>query len=100
MKQSISRRAAIKTLVCGAVAVPLTKNALSDEAALLNENDTAAKSMHYVSDASRAREAKPGSSCANCSLYTGDSKSTQAVCTLFGNKQVMANGWCEAWTNL
>jgi hypothetical protein len=101
MKQNVfSRRSIIKTLVSGAVAVPLINKASAEEPALLNENDTAAKSMHYVSDASRAKGAKPGSRCANCSLYTGDSKSTQAICTLFGNKQVMASGWCEAWTNL
>lgn len=100
MKQNmISRRVVIKTLLGGAT-VPFINEAQGDEAPLLNESDTAAKSMHYVSDASRAKEAKPGSKCANCSLYTGDSKSTQAVCTLFGTKQVLANGWCEAWTNL
>jgi len=101
MKQNFfSRRSLIKTLVTGTMAVPLVNLTQAEEPPLLNENDTAAKSMHYVSDVSRAKDAKPGSKCANCSLYTGDSKSTQAVCSLFGNKQVMATGWCEAWTNM
>lgn len=101
MKQNIfSRRSMLKTLVVTTLTVPLMHKTSADEAPLLNENDAAARAMHYVADASKAKEAKPGSKCANCSLYTGDSKSTQAVCSLFGTKQVLATGWCEAWTNL
>jgi len=94
-----NRRAALQALLSTALVVA-THVSDAEEAPLLSEDDTAAKGMHYVSDVSRAKDAKPGSKCANCSLYAGDSKSTQAVCGLFGNKQVLANGWCEAWTNV
>ena len=94
------RRMAIRKLLLGAGAMTLTGLSRSEEASLLNEDDPAAKAVHYVSDASRAKEAAPGSKCANCSLYSGDSKSTQASCALFSNKQVLANGWCSSWTNM
>jgi uncharacterized low-complexity protein len=101
MKQFyLSRRSIIKTFASATLMAPLIHQAVAEDVALLSEEDTAAKAMHYVSDASRAKGAKPGSKCANCSLYAGDSKATQALCGLFGNKQVLANGWCEAWTDL
>ena len=49
---------------------------------------------------SKAKDANAGNKCANCSLYAGDSKSTQASCAVFNNKQVLASGWCSAWTNM
>jgi hypothetical protein len=66
---------------------------------LLSEQDPAAKKVHYVEDASHAKEAQSGANCSNCSIYSamGD---TQGSCTLFKGKLVKAAGWCNAWSGL
>jgi uncharacterized Ntn-hydrolase superfamily protein len=66
---------------------------------LLNEQDSEAKQVHYVEDASRAREAQSGSNCSNCSIYTamGD---TSGSCGIFKGKLVKAAGWCNQWSGL
>lgn len=96
-----TRRTALKVLVANVATATLAiRSSNAEETPLLSETDPAAKAVNYVADVSRSKEAKPGSKCANCSLYSGDSKSTQALCALFNNKQVTANGWCSAWTNM
>jgi High potential iron-sulfur protein len=97
----LSRRDLLRALAVGisVISLPATRTRAAD-APLLSESDPAAKAYQYVEDAKRAKEAKPGNTCANCSLYAGDSGSTQGGCSLFGDKQVKAAGWCSAWTNL
>jgi len=69
-------------------------------ALLLSIADPAAVAVHYAEDAAKAEGAKPGSSCANCSAYTGKTGAVAGPCTLFPNKVVKAAGWCNAWSNL
>jgi hypothetical protein len=69
-------------------------------APLLGVKDPAAVAVHYVEDARQAREAKPGSTCANCSAYTGKTGADAGPCALFPDKVVKAAGWCNAWSNL
>jgi len=66
---------------------------------LLSEKEPAAQAVHYVEDASRAKDAQAGANCSNCSIYsaTGD---TQGSCTLFKDKLVKAAGWCSSWSGL
>lgn len=71
-------------------------------AALLDEQDPAARKLGYVADGATVDEAKfpqhKGTQrCANCQLYQGDSASTSGGCVLFGDKKVAAKGWCSAW---
>ena len=97
---SSSRRAVLKS-ACGALlSTFICQKSLAEDLPLLSEDDPAAKAVHYVADVSRAKDAKPGNTCANCSLYSGDKKSMQGSCAIFGNKQVKANGWCSSWTNM
>ncbi|OYV00576.1 MAG: hypothetical protein CFE45_08550 [Burkholderiales bacterium PBB5] len=35
--------------------------------------------------------------CANCSFWQGAASDAWAGCSMFGRKQVAANGWCLAW---
>jgi hypothetical protein len=65
---------------------------------LVSPDDPTAKAVNYVEDVAKAKAAKPGSTCANCTLYTGAAGSAQGPCGLFPGKQVKAEGWCTAWT--
>jgi hypothetical protein len=76
-------------------AVPL--QALAADAPLVSEDDPTAKALKYVSDASTATGAKPGSKCGNCALYQGGAGSAQGGCLLFPGKSVKAAGWCSSW---
>ena len=97
---NLSRRRLLKMLAGSALLTTALTNSGAAEVSLLSEDDPAAKAVHYVTDVSRAKDAKPGSTCATCSLYSGDSKSDHGACALFGNKQVKANGWCSSWTDM
>lgn len=94
-----TRRNALKALFYGTLAgsVVLRESHAAD-APVLTEDDPTAKALHYVTDVHKAKDAKPGSQCSNCALYTGDRKAAQGPCAAFAGKQVKAAGWCSAWT--
>jgi hypothetical protein len=97
-----SRRQLLRKLTLGMVLVPIAgatlRAAVADDMPLVGADDPTAKALKYVSDASKAPEAKAGSKCANCSLYQGAADSAQAGCLLFPGKSVKASGWCSSWT--
>ena len=67
---------------------------------MVDPSDRVAVLLGYVEDATKADSAKfsqykPGQNCGNCQLYLGSGPT--APCTVFGNKQVPAAGWCSAW---
>jgi len=96
-----ARRRLLKKIALGTVLVPIAGSALKAIAAdmpLVTSDDPTAKALKYVSDASKATDAKPGSKCANCSLYQGAAGSAQGGCMLFPGKAVKATGWCASWT--
>jgi hypothetical protein len=68
-------------------------------ALLVSEQDPAAKAVHYVDDARRAKGAQSGAECSNCSIYSAAGE-TQGGCTLFPGKLVKAAGWCSSWSGL
>lgn len=35
--------------------------------------------------------------CLNCALFTGAAGADSGPCSLFGGRQVAAQGWCSAW---
>jgi hypothetical protein len=82
-----------------ALGLSLTSLARAAPPALLREQDPEAKAVHYVEDASRAKDAPPGASCSNCSIYAA-LNDTQGSCTLFKDKLVKAAGWCSSWSGL
>jgi hypothetical protein len=67
---------------------------------LISEQDPAAKAVHYVADASHAKEAASGADCSNCSLYGAAGGAAQGTCSLFPGKLVKAAGWCSSWSGL
>jgi hypothetical protein len=98
------RRALLQRAALGLSLAPLALAAAPAAAAsslpLLSEQDPAAKAVHYVEDASRAKGASSGAECSNCSIYSAAAGATQGTCTLFPGKLVKAAGWCGSWSGL
>lgn len=95
------RRRLTARLLMGALVAPLTlfrsQGARAAGLPLLNPSSPAARKVEYVSDASQAKAAAKGNSCANCGLYQGANGSKQGACQLFPGKDVLATGWCSSW---
>jgi len=72
-------------------------------AAKVDEKDSLATALGYVSDAKRVdTKTSPtyqaGSSCSNCSWYQGKAgDAAGGPCTFFPGKNVDAGGWCRMW---
>jgi len=93
-----SRRQLLKKVALGAVLVPIAvRTASAADLPLVADDDPTAKALKYTPDASKATAAKPGSKCANCTLYQGGT-AAQGGCLLFPGKAVKATGWCSSWT--
>jgi hypothetical protein len=97
-----SRRRLLKRVALGMALMPIAaiplRVSIAADLPLVTTDDATAKSLKYVSDASKAPDAKPGSKCANCSLYQGAAGTAQGGCLLFPGKAVKASGWCSSWT--
>jgi hypothetical protein len=97
-----SRRRLLKRVSLGVALAPIAATALRSAWAadlpLVTADDPTAKALQYVTDASKASAAKPGSKCENCKLYQGAAGSAQGPCLLFPGKSVKATGWCISWT--
>jgi hypothetical protein len=94
-----SRRELLKAMGAFALVPLVIRRVPAAEAApLVSADDPTAKALKYVSDVSKASDAKPGSKCANCSLYQGAAGSAEGGCLLFPGKSVKATGWCSSWT--
>ena len=96
-----SRRRLLKRVAVGVALLPMAaaslRTVVAADAPLVTEDDPTAKALKYVSDASKATGAKPGSKCGNCALYQGAAGSAQAGCLLFPGKSVKSSGWCSSW---
>jgi hypothetical protein len=98
MNSSISRRQLLLlALVSGTALAEVAKVAKVDE------KDSVAKALGYVSDAKHVdKKAEPkyqaGATCSNCSWYQGKAGDPAGgSCTFFPGKNVDANGWCRMW---
>jgi hypothetical protein len=99
-----ARRALLKQaalgLSLGPLALAAAPTAPAAELPLISEQDPAAKAVHYVEDASRAKGAASGADCSSCSIYSAAGGASKGTCTLFPGKLVKAAGWCSAWSSL
>lgn len=99
----ISRRRLLQGALAGMAAVPAAALiARSAAAEAVTEADPTAKSLAYVTDASKVNAKanpnyKPGQTCANCLQYSGKAGAAEGPCALFPNKTVKAAGWCKVW---
>lgn len=100
-KKTLSRRTLLTRLALGVGLAPLAaltvRPALAAAAPLLPVSAPEAKAVKYVEDAGQAKQAPPGSTCANCALYQGAYGSAEGPCQLFPGKDVKAGGWCSRW---
>lgn len=96
----VRRRLVVRLLIVAMVA-PLalfrSRRAQAGDLPLVDPSSAEARKLKYVSDASQAREATKGNSCATCGLYQGATGSKQGACQLFAGKDVLATGWCSSW---
>jgi hypothetical protein len=100
MQVNFTRRALLARVAVGvAVTVAAAPEALAEES-VVSEDEAAARAVQYVSDAARAANAKPGQTCANCSLSDSKPGAQLGHCTLFAGRLVQSAGWCAAWTNM
>jgi hypothetical protein len=106
MHSKMTRRSMVKGgLIAGALipALGLIGNR-ADAAGLptLDPNDATAKSLGYLSDATKVNAAanptyKPGQHCASCAQYQGKATDASAPCTIFTGHSVPAGGWCKVY---
>lgn len=106
MQHKISRRALVKSgLIAGALvpAIGLIGRT-ADAAALppLDPNDPTAKSLGFVTDATKVAAAanptyKSSQKCSNCAQYQGKAGDSSAGCNIFVGHSVPAGGWCKVW---
>ncbi|MEX3947610.1 high-potential iron-sulfur protein [Paraburkholderia sp. EG287B] len=70
--------------------------------ALVDENDTTAKSLGYRAKASSVDAGKfpkyaAGQRCASCRFYAGAATDASGACPMFPGKAVTADGWCNVY---
>jgi len=97
-----ARRGLLRRFALGLSLAPLAAATPghSAEPSALSESDPSAKALGYVEDASRSKEAAPGSTCSNCSVFSGQSGAAEGACSIFQGKLVKAAGWCRGWSGL
>jgi hypothetical protein len=107
-EQLINRRNFLKMgIKAGGGALALTAIPIQLVAAdEVSEDEPLAQAMGYVVDAStvdtakfpkRAGEAGANQFCHSCALYAGTADDAVAPCSIFQNRLVKGEGWCNAW---
>ncbi|ASW03263.1 high-potential iron-sulfur protein [Paraburkholderia aromaticivorans] len=86
----------------GAAALAITGRSVRAAPAQLQESDPAAQALGYKADAAHVDRTKyprfsNNQRCANCQFYQGKPTDANALCALFGARQVSGTGWCNAY---
>ena len=106
MQRKISRRSIVKSgLIAGALLPSLSLlSRHADAAALpaLDPNDSTAKALGFVTDASKVDTKtyptfKASEKCGTCAQFQGKAGDATAACTIFAGKSVPQGGWCQVW---
>ena len=102
-----SRRRLLGMAVAAGTALSLgalapRRSLAADAPPKVDEKDSLAVALGYVSDAKRVdAKANPnfqaGSSCSGCSWFQGKAGDAAGPCTFFPDKVVDAHGWCKMW---
>ncbi|MFM0547070.1 high-potential iron-sulfur protein [Paraburkholderia sp. 22098] len=100
-----SRRYFLLLGVSAGSSLMISRAAFAAGANALSEADPQAQALGYKDDVSKVDKAKypqyaAGQNCATCSLFQGKATDAYGGCTLFGDKQVAARGWCSSYTNM
>jgi len=106
MQHKISRRAMVKSGLIAGTLVPvlgvLGKTAAAQTPTPLDPNDPTAKSLSFVTDASKVDTAanptyKAGQKCGTCAQFTGKAGAATGGCNIFVGHTVPMTGWCKVW---
>jgi High potential iron-sulfur protein len=106
MQHKISRRAMVKSGLIAGSLVPafglLVNTAGAQAPTPLDPNDPTAKSLNFVTDASKVDAAanptyKAGQKCGTCAQFTGKAGAATGGCNIFVGHTVPATGWCKVW---
>ncbi|AJZ62199.1 high-potential iron-sulfur protein [Paraburkholderia fungorum] len=86
----------------GATALAITGRYAWAAPSQLQESDPAAQALGYKANANQVDRTKyphfsDNQRCANCQFYQGKPADANALCALFGAKQVSGAGWCKAY---
>lgn len=85
-------------LVALAAGLPWGRTRATEHLPRVSEDDSTARQLKYVHDASEAGAARDGDAyCYNCRFFKGDRDTPWAGCDLFPGKLVNGQGWCNAW---
>ncbi|MBW0451200.1 High potential iron-sulfur protein [bacterium M00.F.Ca.ET.228.01.1.1] len=100
-----SRRHFLLMSVSAGSSLVLSRTAFAAGANKLSETDPQARALGYTEDAAKVDKAKypqykADQKCSTCSLFQGSATDAYGGCTLFGDKQVAARGWCSSYTNM
>lgn len=104
-EKTYPRRTLLKGALLGVATIPVAALLNRAEAAAgpVDPNEPQAKSLGYVTDATKVDAKanpnyKPGQHCATClqapAAKPGD---TQVACNIFAGRLVSANGWCKVY---
>ncbi|MGD0492008.1 MAG: high-potential iron-sulfur protein [Steroidobacteraceae bacterium] len=103
---NLSRRAMVKASLLASAIMPslglMGNEAEADALTPLDPNDPQAKSLSFVTDASKVNAAahpsfKAGQKCSTCSQYVGKASAATGGCNVFAGHSVPSGGWCSAW---
>jgi High potential iron-sulfur protein len=101
MERKISRRVVVKNGLIASALLPImglvSRLALAAGLPALDPADPTAKSLGFVTDASKAPNAKPNQKCATCMQFQGKAGDADGGCNIFAGKSVPAAGWCMVW---
>jgi hypothetical protein len=106
MKNIISRRALVKTSLLAGLSLPVlgltVQEARAADLTPLSESDPLAKSLSFVTDASKVNASanptyKSTQKCGNCAQFQGKAGDATAACTIFAGHTVPQGGWCKVW---
>jgi hypothetical protein len=106
MPHKISRRELVKRgLLAGSLVPAIGLIAGGAEAAALpalDPNDPVAKSLGFVSDATKVDAGsnptyKTGQRCGTCAQFQGKPGDTSGGCNIFAGHSVPVGGWCRVW---
>jgi High potential iron-sulfur protein len=104
MFYTIARRDFLKCALASAVVIPAlgTADARVADLPILDPNDSVARSLGYVPDASKVAinpnpTFKPGQHCGVCMQYQGKPSDAAAECSIYAGHSVPSRGWCRAF---
>ncbi|MGH8135521.1 MAG: high-potential iron-sulfur protein [Steroidobacteraceae bacterium] len=102
--EKLSRRQLLQGALVSLAAVPAATliAGRANAAEAVSADDPTAKSLGYVTDASKVVAAsnptyKPGQTCANCLQFKGKAGAADGPCVIFQDKLVKSKGWCKVW---